>query len=110
MTITGQVKLINPPQQVTDKFAKREFVLITNEQYPQHIIIQCANERISQLQYVKAGDIITAHINIRGREWTSPQGEVKHFNTIEAWKIEQVKPETTTNEFDLNPANSSLPF
>ena len=25
--------------------------------------------------------------NLRGREWTNPEGVVKHFNSIDAWKI-----------------------
>ena len=27
-------------------------------------------------------------INLKGREWTSPQGEVKYFNSIQGWRIE----------------------
>jgi hypothetical protein len=36
------------------------------------------------------GQEVTVSFNLRGREWTSPQGEVKHFNTLEAWRIEGV--------------------
>jgi hypothetical protein len=35
----------------------------------------------------KVGDEVEVGINLRGREWTSPQGEVKYFNTIQGWKI-----------------------
>ena len=35
-------------------------------------------------------DQIEVSFNIRGREWTSPQGEVKYFNTLEAWRIEKM--------------------
>ncbi|MEY5040956.1 MAG: hypothetical protein RLZZ414_495, partial [Bacteroidota bacterium] len=31
----------------------------------------------------------TVHFNLRGREWTSPQNEVKYFNSLEAWRIEK---------------------
>ena len=33
-------------------------------------------------------------INLRGRERTSPQGEVKYFNSIQGWRIETLQPET----------------
>jgi hypothetical protein len=33
---------------------------------------------------------VEVSFNLRGREWTSPQGEVKYFNTLEAWRIERV--------------------
>jgi hypothetical protein len=26
-------------------------------------------------------------INLRGREWTNPHGEVKVFNTLQCWKV-----------------------
>jgi hypothetical protein len=32
-------------------------------------------------------------INIRGREWTNPQGEVKYFNSIQGWRIESLQSE-----------------
>ena len=34
-------------------------------------------------------DELKVSINIRGREWKSPQGEVKYFNTLEAWRVEK---------------------
>ena len=37
-------------------------------------------------------------INIRGREWTNPQGEVKYFNSITGWRIEKVSGENTNTE------------
>lgn len=87
--IKGVIKLVNPAVQVNDKFKKREFVLTDNStQYPQDILIQCSQDRCALLDTIKPGDEVTAHINIRGREWKSPTGEVKYFNTIEAWKIE----------------------
>ena len=30
-------------------------------------------------------------INIRGREWVSPQGETKYFNSIQGWRIEKLQ-------------------
>ena len=40
------------------------------------------------------GQNVKVYINIRGREWTNQQGEIKYFNTIEGWKIEVIQ---TTN-------------
>jgi hypothetical protein len=41
------------------------------------------------LDQFQANDNVEVSFNLRGREWTSPQGEVKYFNTIEAWRIEK---------------------
>ena len=27
---------------------------------------------------------------MRGREWESPQGEIKYFNSIQGWRIEKL--------------------
>ena len=43
------------------------------------------------------GDEIKAQINVRGREWANPQGEIKYFNTLEAWKLEKVGASTSTS-------------
>lgn len=89
MELTGQIKEIFETQQVSEKFKKRDFVLTdASSQYPQHIIMQVTQDKTSLLDKFKIGDTITAHINIRGRNWTNPTNdEVKYFVTIEAWRL-----------------------
>ena len=88
-TITGTIKAIGQTTQVSDKFRKREIIITdnTNPQYPQHINCQVSQDKCEMLDQYSVGDNVTASYNLRGREWTSPQGEVKYFNTIELWKI-----------------------
>ena len=85
-----RIKLIHPTQQVTEKFSKREFVVTDGleSDYPQHILLQATRDKCSLLDQFKVNDMVDVAINIRGREWTSPQGEIKYFNSIEAWRIE----------------------
>jgi hypothetical protein len=90
MNITGIIKVKKDTQVISDKFKKREFVLTDNSsQYPQHISFQCTQDKCSLLDSINEGETVTVHFNLRGREWTSPQGEVKYFNTLEAWKIDK---------------------
>lgn len=89
MEINGIIKKIGDTQQVTDSFRKRELVVTTEEQYPQHILVEFVQDRTSLLDTFNAGDKVTIGINLRGREWTSPQGEVKYFNSIHGWRIEK---------------------
>ncbi len=89
MDITGILKVKNEAQQVSEKFKKRDFVLTDNSsQYPQHISFQLTQDKTSLIDQYKVGDEIKVHFNLRGREWTSPQGEIKYFNTLEAWRLE----------------------
>jgi hypothetical protein len=89
MVIKGKIKVINPTIQVTEKFAKREFVVTTTtEMYPQDIICQMAKDKDNLLDGLSVGQEVDVDVNLRGREWQNPiSGEVKYFNTIEAWRI-----------------------
>jgi hypothetical protein len=87
MTIKGKIKVINPTNVVSDKFSKREFVVETEETYPQPILIQLTQDKCSLLDLFKVGQDVEVSVNLKGREWNSPQGETKYFNTIEAWRI-----------------------
>ena len=91
MEIQGVVKRISKTISVSDKFKKREIVVTTQEQYPQQISIEFHQDKVSLIDAVKEGQEVTIGIGIRGREWTSPQGEVKYFNTIVAWRIDTAK-------------------
>ena len=67
------------------------------------------------IKYNKPGDKVDISINLRGREWTNPQGEVKVFNTIEAWKVFKSEIKTVgdaANMIDevIPPADDDLPF
>jgi hypothetical protein len=57
--------------------------------YPQDILFQATQDKCTLLDSFQANDSVEVSFNLRGREWTSPQGEVKYFNTIEAWRIEK---------------------
>lgn len=88
--LTGTVKVVNSTVQVSEKFSKREFVVTdTSSMYPQDIMFQATQDKCSLLDAVQPGEQVEVSFNLRGREWTSPQGEVKYFNTLEAWRIEK---------------------
>lgn len=90
MEVIGKVKVINPEQQVSATFRKRELVVVTDEQYPQYISINFVQDKCDLLNSYKAGDEVKVSINLRGREWVNPQGEVKYFNDIQGWRIERM--------------------
>ena len=87
MEISGRIKKIMETKEISASFKKRELVVTTEEQYPQHIIMEFTQDKVSELDKFKEGDKVQVNINIRGREWQSPQGEVKYFNSIQGWRI-----------------------
>lgn len=110
MDITGILKTKGEAQQVSEKFKKLDFVLTDNStQYTQHISFQLTQDKCSLIDKYKAGDEVKVHFNLRGREWTSPQGEVKYFNTLEAWRLEGNGTGTGTPPATNNTAATSKP-
>lgn len=89
-SLKGTLKVINPEQVISEKFKKREFVVEENSsQYPQVIMFQLAQDKTSLIDGYSEGQEVTVYFNLRGREWTSPKdGQVRYFNTLDAWKIE----------------------
>ena len=100
MEIKGYVHRVFETQTLSDKFAKREMVLKTNEKYPQLITIQVINDKCALLDNIQEGEHVTAKINLRGREWINKLGEAKYFNTIEAWSVVYSTPEDSETDFD----------
>jgi translation initiation factor IF-3 len=93
MEVSGKIRVVNAEQQVSASFRKRELVITTEEQYPQHILIEFTQDKCDLLNSYKAGDAVKVSINLRGREWVNPQGETKYFNAIQGWRIERLQAE-----------------
>jgi hypothetical protein len=125
MEVTGILKVKFDTNVVSERFKKRDFVLTVEpgSPYPQHVTFQLVQDKVSLIDNVNVGDEIKVLFNLKGREWTSPQGEVKYFNTIDAWRIEKIgqgqsqqnsntgKMENTTPPvFTSTSADDDLPF
>ena len=92
MEVQGTVKLIDETKTFgTNGFRKRELVVTTEEQYPQHIMIEFVQDKCDLLNSFSPGQKVKVGINLRGREWQSPQGETKYFNSIQGWKIDALE-------------------
>lgn len=110
MEVTGKIRSIGQTQEIGDKgFKKRDIVVTTEEQYPQHISIQFVQDKTSLLDNLKVGDDVKVSINLRGREWVNPQGETVYFNTIQGWKIEKEEASKST-DVPTQEANDDIPF
>ena len=90
MEVVGKIKVIGETLQVTDSYKKRDLVVTTDEQYPQHISIEFAQDKTSLLDNRLVGEEVKVSINLGGREWVNPQGETKYFNSVKGWRIEKL--------------------
>ena len=116
MELLGKIKLIGNIKTYGDNgFRKRELVLTTEEQYPQHILIEFIQNNCELLDNYSIGQTVRIGINIRGREWESTDQGIKYFNSIQGWRIESLDdqvmdsaPEDLPIESDNSPKDDDL--
>ena len=95
MEVVGKIKMIDQTKEVgSGGFKKRDIVVATDEQYPQHILVQFVQDKCDLLNNYSVGENVKVSINLRGREWVNPQGETKYFNQIQGWRIERLSLES----------------
>ena len=97
---TGKIHMIGPTAHVSERFTKREFVIVTNDnpKYPQFVQFQCTGDRVGLLDEFSEGDEVIVEFSVRGREWKSPRGEVKYFNSLDAWRVAHAAPAGGRND------------
>lgn len=122
MEITGIIKKIDEAKTFGSGFRKREVVLTTDEQYPQFLLVEFTQDKCDLLNNYKPGESVKISINLKGREWVSPQNETKYFNSIQGWRIEKMSDQPappvldsaqefeTTTDFNLSEDEDDLPF
>lgn len=108
MEVTGKIKVINAEQQVSASFRKRELVVTTEEQYPQHIMIEFTQDKCDLLNNYQPGEPVKVSINLRGREWVNPQGETRYFNSIQGWRIEREQAQASAQPQAAAPAKPAF--
>ncbi|QHB40252.1 hypothetical protein snork62_gp039 [Flavobacterium phage vB_FspS_snork6-2] len=115
MELNVKIHSIGQTQNVSDKFSKREFVVETQEEYKQYLLLQVTKDKCGLLDSYKVGQEVKVSLNLRGRLWTNLEGVEKCFNTLECWKIsndsETSNPssEPTSTQQAAVPSND-LPF
>lgn len=91
MKITGLLKVKKDAIQVSEAFSKREFVLtVVDGAFSNDILIQLTKDKVTLINDINIGDLLEVEVNLKGKEWTSPSGEVKYFNSIECWKVNKI--------------------
>ena len=90
MKVTGKIHFVGALRTVSEKFKSKDVVLLTDEKFPQYITIQFTQDKTELISQNNIGEQVEVSINLNGREWKSPQGEIKYFNTIEGWQINAV--------------------
>jgi hypothetical protein len=121
MEIKAKLLEIFESQQISDTFKKREFVVeyAENPQYPEFLKFELIQDKCELLDKLSSGQEVEVHFNLKGRKWTDPQGGIKYFNTLQAWRILAVGSQPTERppmneppDFDEPPVleDDDIPF
>jgi len=111
--VEGILKRVSDVQEISERFKKREFVIETQEQYPQVIQFQSVQDRVNLIDGFQPGDKIEVFFNLRGREWQKDSSsEVRVFVTLDAWRISKVEdmPAGSGDEAPTEQYEDDLPF
>jgi single-strand DNA-binding protein len=81
--VSGVMKVIMDEQTYASGFSKREFVITTNETYPQDIKLEFVKDKCSLLDKYPVGSNVNVSYNLRGNEY-----EGKYYVNLQAWRVE----------------------
>lgn len=85
--ITGRIKVILDLQTFDSGFSKREFVITTQEQYPQDVKLELIRDRTSLIEQFNVGDTVTTSFNVRGNEYNG-----RYYVNLQAWRVSAAAP------------------
>jgi len=118
LDITGKiVQIMNETSgqsKTGNTWVKQEFVIETYDKFPRKVMMSVMGDKVQELKRFKAGDEITASLNIESREWNG-----RWYTDVRAWKIEgknaggasapDYYPDSEVT-FNADPSTDDLPF
>jgi len=86
--ITGSITQIYPAQSFPSGFVVREFVVTTEEDYPQPLKFEVYKEKCAMLDAFKAGERVTVKFRLRG---SVTKDGARYFNKLSAWQVDHLE-------------------
>jgi hypothetical protein len=90
LKINGKVKVVMETETFDSGFSKREFVVTTDDKYPQEVKFELIKDQTSMIDSYTVGSDVEVSFNLRGNEYNG-----RYFVNLQAWKITGT-PNTTT--------------
>jgi single-strand DNA-binding protein len=106
--LSGTIIAIGNIQHINEKFSKIDYVIRIdeNQQYPQEIKFQVANDKIEKFKNLLIGAKAAIECNLNGRSYIK-DGNTNWINTIDAWKYVDLSLEPKEAS---TPATNNKPF
>ncbi|MFT4175723.1 MAG: DUF3127 domain-containing protein [Luteolibacter sp.] len=106
---SGKLKLIYDTQTFASGFSKREFVVTTQDKYPQDLKFEVVKEKCSLLDGFQPDQDVVVNFDIRGNEYNG-----RYYVNLSCWKIQAAgsqassRPQATTASSSSEPSVSDL--
>jgi single-strand DNA-binding protein len=81
--LAGTIKVVFEIQSFPSGFSKREFVVTTEDRYPQDVKFECVKEKTELLDKFSEGEKVNVSFDIRGNEYND-----RYYVNLQAWKID----------------------
>lgn len=116
-TFYGSIKLIEDTQVFKGDFKKREFVVSTEDTYPQHVKFEIVNDSVDYLDSFSVGDKVKVAYMIRGNEFNGKYyvnlraiaiGHLDESSNTKSAKAPVAKMKTIIT--DIEESDDDLPF
>lgn len=104
LELTGTLVKFYEAKSFPSGFSIQEFVVRTDERYPQEILVQAAKEKIDALKSFKENDVVKVKFNLRGREYNG-----RHFVSLDMWAMDLAAAGSTTASNPSTMGNSAAP-
>jgi len=104
LELTGTLVKFYETKSFPSGFSIQEFVVRTDERYPQEILVQAAKEKIDTLKNFKENDVVKVKFNLRGREYNG-----RHFVSLDMWAMDIAAAGSTTASNPSTMGNSAAP-
>jgi hypothetical protein len=93
--INGIVKAVGPEEEFGSEGFRKRTVLLecfdgANGEYVTIVPLEFTGDKAREAGELNIQDQVTVDINIRSREWTSPQGDVRYFVSLNAWRFDRI--------------------
>ena len=104
LELTGTLVKFYETKSFPSGFSIQEFVVRTDERYPQEVLVQAAKEKIDVLKNFKENDVVKVKFNLRGREYNG-----RHFVSLDMWTMDIAAAGSTSASNPSTMGNSAAP-
>ena len=111
LKVQGILHRVGDVQEISERFKKRDFVIVTEEEYPQFLQFQCAQDRVKLVEGLNPGDKLEIFFNLRGNEYQKDTSSpIRVFNTLDCWRINKLYDSPEGSNEAPTEDDTDLPF